>query len=44
MAGVSLGAEITASASLFLIPPVQDKDPEAWYGLLNTSLLTVVVL
>lgn len=42
--GVSLCAEITASASLFLIPPVQDKDPEARRGILNTSLLTLIFL
>lgn len=42
--GVSLCAEITASASLVLIPPVQEKDPEARQGLLKMSLLTVVVL
>lgn len=42
--GVSLCAEITASASLSLIPPVKDKESEARHGLLNTSLLTVVVL
>lgn len=44
MAGVLLCAEITASASLFLLPPAQDKDPEARHGLLNTSLLTVILL
>lgn len=42
--GVSLCAEITASASLSRIPPAKDKDYEARHGLFNISLLTVVVL